>query len=394
VSNVRTLRRWLMLLVCLAGCEVTPRTEIMVRIEGDDIIRQVTRSVDIDVFGGERSSDVPSEVVIEIPFPIEGEESWPITHGVIPRDNDASRRFRFEATARDEFGDFVAHTRAISVFVKEQTRVLTLRFYAACLHNEMCVASLAEFCDENGQCSDARRDPDPPDGGVVGLDAGAPRDAAGLDAADLDAGSIRDGAVPSDAGAPCTSSSECTAGSECSPGVCTATGCRYDPVEDGRGCTDDGVYCNGNEECRAGLCAHTGDPCLGGTTCSEAMGTCTGCGGAGTCPTTTEWSGSCASTGGPCGRTGTEFGWTTVSTCVDGMCVSGAGSMVGRPCDRGETDGILCGPGPMCPCAGMCTTAICFAVQCMSEVCRSVPTGATLECPCSDGGRVFLDASL
>jgi hypothetical protein len=378
--------------VFASACVVEPRTEIMVRIEGDEIIRDVTRIVEIEVYGGTRTDDIPSERVIQIPFSIEGGLTWPITHGVIPRDNDPSRRFRIEATAKDDRGEFVAHTRAISVFVRQQTRVLTLRFFAACIYNDSCVASLAEYCDENGMCRDARRDPDPVDAGTTGLDAAgmdaAGFDAAGRDAAALDAGPPRDSAAPADAGPPCTSNADCTEGSDCMPGICTATGCRYDPAPDGRGCTDDGVYCNGNEVCTAGACGHAGDPCLAGTTCDEDANLCIGCGGAGECPTTTEWSGTCAPTGGLCARMGTEFGWQTGSTCMSGMCRPMAGTMVGRPCDRGDTEGILCGPGPMCPCGAMCTISTCFAVQCVSGVCMSAPTGETFACPCWDGGLV------
>jgi hypothetical protein len=203
-----------------SGCVVEPRTEIMVRIEGDEIIRDVTRIVEIEVYGGTRSDDIPSQHVIQIPFSIEAGLTWPITHGVIPRDNDHTRRFRIEATARNEAGEFVAHTRAISVFVRQQTRTLTLRFFAACIYNDSCVASLAEYCDENGACRTAEREPDPVDAGVIGeLDA-AGMDAAGRDAAGPpgDAGPGRDADVPSDAGPPCTSSSECTAGPECTIG--------------------------------------------------------------------------------------------------------------------------------------------------------------------------------
>jgi hypothetical protein len=356
----------LVVLALLAGgCSVEPRTEVIVIVEADPLVRQRAQSVRIQVYGGGAEgypSDLRHENNEPSPLP------WPLTHGVIPRDSEASRLFRFEAVALDASGREIAYLRAISGFVARQTLALRLRFYDACLDQDPCEPN--ESCNIDGQCVDATNPPlEPFDPGL--LDAGAARDGGTV--------------VPLDAGALCPDG--CDDRNPCTDDRCTAAGCEN--TANNVSCSDD-VYCNGLEECSASECASGVPPCAGVTKCDEEADACVGCISTADCPSATEEVGVCVFPPDTCVSGGTQPVTTTSYACVEGVCMPSA-MTTPRACTR-ATAGTVCRTTTRCDttsCPGRVVddTFVCGGGRCGTVPASSTATGTACTGTCLDAGR-------
>ncbi len=260
-------RRWVtaMLVTSFAACSPDPRTQTMVVVDADPGVRMEARLIRIEVWGGP-SGEPPTfiEPALELPVP-----GWPVTHAVIPRGDDASRRFRVEVTVLDRTGGrSVAHARAVAGFAEAQTRAIHIRLYDDCIDREACPDD--QTCVASGACASAERDLVPydptsePDGG------GGVGDAGGMD------GGASDDGGPSDAGtdapigdAGCTSEADCDDGIDCTEDLCQVGGtCRNLP--DHTRCEPSGADCLAAPQCVAGTgcvedLAPNGSACPGGT---------------------------------------------------------------------------------------------------------------------------------
>ena len=215
----------------VASCGEGPVTQVMVVIDADDVVRAEIGAVRIEVFGGAEAIPMtPASRGPVVEQAVGPRGAWPITHAIVPLDDDSSRRFRVDATALRASGDasgFIT-VRAISGFVEGRTMALRLRFHATC-RDVAC--DIAETCTSDGECGSAV---DPPldtwngvDGGVTPRDAG-PDGAAG-DSGGGDAGGPTDGgpdAGPVDAGPPPTPTTGWSIGvtAGCGPAAPIATG--------------------------------------------------------------------------------------------------------------------------------------------------------------------------
>jgi hypothetical protein len=128
-------------LLVLVGCaSQRPVTEIFVVLDAEPALRAEATSVRVVVAG----SRVGGTAEIALDRMITGPELvWPITLGVVPRDNDATRGVRVESTLVTSTGG-VARASARTGYRPERTLVLTL------LHEGCCVGT---SCSATETCS-------------------------------------------------------------------------------------------------------------------------------------------------------------------------------------------------------------------------------------------------
>ena len=169
----------------VASCSGTiAATQIMAVIDAEPGVRAMTKSVHVLVRGGTGAEDtwtIRHDAVVTM-----GTIAWPLEVALIPKSDDSERVYEVVATAINSSGDSIARVRAISGYVKGETRALRLLFEDSCLGKaDLCGAE--ETCSGGG-CVDAHVDPASleqfrPGGstGVTPKDAGA--DAAGKGAA-------------------------------------------------------------------------------------------------------------------------------------------------------------------------------------------------------------------
>ena len=365
----------------VACADPKPRTQIMVILEADRAVRTQTRSVRIETYGGPGGPNIPTENFAFLELPLDSIGGFPVSHALVPQDGDVSRRFRIEATAFDDSGEALAHVRAISGFVKEQTLVLRLRFYSQCLYLDPC-ESPDQTCGRDGNCITAVVAPGvlmPIDEGSedAGVDVGTEGCGSDLDCDD-GVGCTNDSCRPDGScisvaidtecmefpDGRCDGESGCQYGSGCSSENCVSDGCETARCEgdtcvrtalcrvgeqccggqcvvcgdnnvctehvcDDTGCTmrpadlpcDDGMFCNGADQCVDGECtAHAGNPCSGMSSCDSQTQQCTGCEDDTDCPPPMESSrGACMTSG--CEYNGMQEVIIEESSCMEGTCV-------------------------------------------------------------------------
>jgi hypothetical protein len=375
---------WLALLASASCSEPRPRTQVIVELDGDLLVRRASREIEIRAWGGPRGVETPSENMQEYRFDIEAVGGWPITHALLPENDDASRLFRVEAQIyhEDDRTTPIATVRAVSGYVEGRTLFLRLRFYAACLYVDPC-ESPDESCGEDGNCGPAWQPPDSLDDYDPDSDGGMamPVCTSDLDCADT-VDCTTDRCLPDGSCVSLLDDTLCTAGAEgrcdpehgcqygagCTPATCAPTPCELSATcsgdvcervprcligqpccggmcgtcNDGNACTDDtcdqtagecvmtpngaacddGVHCNGSDSCAGGGCSsHAGDPCTAPLVCDETADGCTGCTSDATCPPRAPMNGTCSRVGtNPCSTAGTMIVTTYVPRCTTGSC--------------------------------------------------------------------------
>ncbi len=198
-------------LAMLVGCAT--RTQTFAVLDGDDIVRAETVTLDVEVRGDDGA------VVRTSTFrPGAGDPSLPFSLALEPRSGDASRRFEVHAVARRSDGSTVAEARVRSGYVSG--RALSLRVYLTTACRDVACPDPITTC-RAGACADLFVPPETlPDHPDTRFDAGsidasgvdhdapligddAPRDAFGADAFREDAAidaALRDDVGHTDAG--------------------------------------------------------------------------------------------------------------------------------------------------------------------------------------------------
>jgi hypothetical protein len=172
------------------GCSVTPRTQVMLIVDGDLGVRADATSVDVRIVGG-------GEVALERTY--RGAELvWPREIAIVPRGNDDARTIEVTITAELAQGGTIVRT-ARTGFVPGSTRALYLRLESACI-GRTCASG--QTCIAGGCASDTIDPASLPE--YEGFDAGMPMPDGGMpNDGGLDGGV--DGGVdggPPDAGPP------------------------------------------------------------------------------------------------------------------------------------------------------------------------------------------------
>jgi len=189
-------------------------------------------------------------------------------------------------------------------------------------------------------------------------------------------------------GGACTS---CDDGNVCTHDSCDGSSCTHGPLA-GAGC-DDGLYCTGTDACGSdGRCVSTGDPCMDGQLCDEAIDACVvrACVSDAECGPSAAglWS-PCAGFADACATAGTQMRSLITPVCVAGMCTA-EGTVELRGCTR-STDGRMCGAvtyGPWSACAGFASrcaedgmaSQTVTTPTCTSAVCTPIATTVTSAC--------------
>ncbi|HEY8427997.1 MAG TPA: hypothetical protein VIL20_06460 [Sandaracinaceae bacterium] len=195
--------RWAFVaLVALVACSSpSPRTQVVVEIDADGYVRGMTDHLAVEVTGLPGGQTEALEL-----------NEWPAYVSLVPRDNDASRRYELSIRAVRDDGSTAVHRRVRSGYVAGRTLALRVRLTASCA-GATCVAE-DETCID-GDCQPLEIEPaDLPEWAEAGADAGAGMD-AGHDGG-TDGGRSRDGGVPVEAFyRPCHSDGACPDGWRC-----------------------------------------------------------------------------------------------------------------------------------------------------------------------------------
>ena len=178
---------------CLGACSETPRTQVMLIVDGECGVVARADSVRVTV-------TVDGEPVAPpLTYSVGGiGDGWPRRIALVPRDGDASRRYEARVEALDG-ATTIASAAVRSGYVAESTRVLRVVLedscldVAACGANEACRAGGCAAIEERsasslpeGTSASALCTMPLPDAGP--LDAATPPDAGPRDGGTLDAG--------------------------------------------------------------------------------------------------------------------------------------------------------------------------------------------------------------
>lgn len=165
------------------ACAPRPRTQVTIEIDAEgtvasDAIRLETRVEAGTTDWVERNVESLGTFASPVAFPVRA--------ALIPQSGDATRRFRFEATAFDAAGQTLGTVRALSSFSRGQTRTIRLVLEECCRNarcgpDQTCRSCVCETSMVPISLSDA------------GIDAGASRVDAGVSRVDAARG---DASVP------------------------------------------------------------------------------------------------------------------------------------------------------------------------------------------------------
>ena len=273
------MKRFVILMaLALASCSDPEVSQIMLRIEAQPSVAAMTRSLEVQIDGGETRGSFRLADTLTL----DGND-FPHVIALAPKDDDPSRFFRVVARARrtgvdDPAASVFVQAALIGTYVRGETRTIVLRLEDSCIDvpcgaNQDCASSM---CREPMLV-----EPEPADAGTSDMgmsDMGVTRDCT----SDVD---CDDGiACTTDvcAGGSCQSITDdtvCPAPSnECLLYRCDSLmGCVEEPAANGSPC-DNATFCDGSDICTGGSCGPEGvDPCSGSTICDEVGRVCTGC---------------------------------------------------------------------------------------------------------------------
>lgn len=293
----------LMLLVStIAACGNTiPRTEVVLVIDAEPIVRSQTHDVQLVVRGG-TGAIAQWQERLDRTLNL-GEHAWPLEVGLVPLGGDASRVYEATASARAISGAAVARVRAVSGYRAGETLMLRLVLEDGC-RDKVNACGASQTC-RAGTCMDANVDvtalePYKPHAEVdSGQDASpGPMDAAG-DAENLDA-NIADSTAPDASSADATVDATTDASGTTDTGpvlgdVCDACESRYPSMDTTvenhvRGTCASDLWCQTTtntcqrlcyctREPTEQFCTRTSDQCDLGQTCRLLNGYTVGLGG-------------------------------------------------------------------------------------------------------------------
>jgi cysteine-rich repeat protein len=144
----------------LCGCrDVTPRTEVMLFVDADPEVRELTTGLRFELHGykpGSGTDASNSEDVLPQKFPqLEAMLGpWPHRFAIVPKHDDASRVYDVTLSALAG-GRTIAVVRASSGFVARKTLALQLHFEASCLQEERSLSCESNETCHQGSCASA-----------------------------------------------------------------------------------------------------------------------------------------------------------------------------------------------------------------------------------------------
>ncbi|GAB4204752.1 MAG: hypothetical protein OHK0013_19940 [Sandaracinaceae bacterium] len=336
-----------LLVACASSACVTvrSRTEAVVDIDAEDAIRGDIEALLVTVRGGPAMGELDTMLTEVVPTP-----TYPARVTILPRGEDATRRYEVIVLARARGGNVVGRQSVRGRFLAGQTVRTTLLL-------EACCADVAARCGPDETCTSCECQPtiviDPEQ------DAGMPPDDAALDA-----GSRPD--VPPDAPPPaCTRPEDCPP-RPCESPQCVASTCIYTPLC-GAGQTCCRNECADNCDC---LDRRRGDVCRPSSGACDAAEVCDGmrpvCPPDVVLPAGSE----CRPAASACDVAETCDGFSRA-------CPADAFQAFGVTCASGTCDGrgacvSGCTPGGSCPLANPCEAG---EITCPGGMPTCTPTG-------------------
>jgi hypothetical protein len=342
--------------VLAAGCvTVRARTEAIVDVDAEDSIRDDIDALLVTVRGGPSAGELDTMLTDVLTEP-----DYPVRVTVLPRDEDATRRFEVVVIARGAGGRIIGRQSARGRFLPGQRTHLSLLL-------ESCCVDVASMCSSDESCEACECVP------IVEVDpmqdAGVPSE----DDAGVDAFVVPDGG--SDAGPVlCAASSECPV-RDCEEATCNSDGtCSYRPL-----CAGGSVCCQGvcapNCDClerrRDEVCRAQRGECDVPETCDGRSSVCPSDAVAGPAIECRPSTGSCdvpdrcdgfsrdctPDEHAPLGTTCATGSCDGLGTCVSG-CPDGAPCATGNPCQAGaircDTGTPVCMPSGAAPASTVC----------------------------------------
>jgi len=162
------------LFVILSACTEEARTEILVVVDADPMVKSQTRGLLLAVRGAALSA--PTNFGAPDNVDLTGSALvFPVSLGIVPKDNDGTRRFEVFVQARSALpgtSPVITSVRARGTFVPGETRVLRIVLEDSCISR---ACSATETC-RSGACASAEVDTSMlptymPDAGSAPVDA-------------------------------------------------------------------------------------------------------------------------------------------------------------------------------------------------------------------------------
>ena len=147
------MRTLLLLLALCVGCSgPSARTQVMVEIDADEMVRNTASVLEVRITGGEYGANVDTYAVrLMRAFDPPG---WPRTLALIPLDAEQDRGYEITVHARLADQTIAVTRQVIAGYVRERTILMQLSLEANCV-NLACDNGLT--CIE-GTCRDSRID--------------------------------------------------------------------------------------------------------------------------------------------------------------------------------------------------------------------------------------------
>lgn len=346
-------------LVLLSACnESAQRTQVMLSVSADARVREMSGSLVVEVWGRSLDETGFSNASEDVTFRAASDADWPRLVALSPRNGDAERLYRADATAFSRpagAGNVVASTRVLSGYVAGRVLLLEVQLAGNCMGVDC--PNPVQTC-RDGACAAATIDPaslpdyEPNAGQNKGLDAGT-----------ADAGA-----------AGCSFAADCPEQAACATLSCENGECVYAP---NHGDCNDGIRCTEDRCDAVNGCIHLPND----SSCNDAVGctddVCDVSGGG--CTNRPDDQRCTAGPGGTCepASGGCQYAVCTSSTCrVEDSCTQSA-VCSGTQCVYTPT----CGTGPCC--GGTCTDCDdsndCTLDRCDGNACTHTEIGGSCD---------------
>jgi hypothetical protein len=359
-----------------SGCVTTrARTEAIVDVDAEDSIRDDIDALLVTVRGGPSAGELDTMLTDVLTEP-----EYPVRVTVLPRDEDATRRFEVVVIARGAGGRIIGRQSARGRFLPGQRTHISLLL-------EECCLDVASACSADESCRSCECVPivdvDPTEDAGIPSDDDAGRDAYVAPDAGSDAGPVR-----------CATSAECPA-RDCEEATCNPDGtCTYRALCDA-GAVCCGGVCAPNCDCferrRGEVCRAQRGDCDVAETCDGRSQVCPADGVAGLAVECRPSTGTCdvadrcdgfsrdctPDERAPLGTTCAGGSCDGLGSCVSG-CPEGAPCATGNPCETGT---IRCSGGvPSCVRTGAApASTVCRPVAGPCDVAETC--GGATTCP-------------
>lgn len=140
-----------------AGCAgETPRTQVMLEIDADEIVRDETMVLEVLVYGGDASRGVETYALRRTLRYGDGLTlSWPRRIAIVPSEPDPDRGYSVRVSIERDNGEMALRDWLRGGFVEERTILLPWRLAADCLERDCEEGLGCRIEGDEARCVDA-----------------------------------------------------------------------------------------------------------------------------------------------------------------------------------------------------------------------------------------------